>query len=498
MTSLASVGDGRYALVERIATGGMGEVWRATDTVLGREVAVKILRAEYADDATFRARFQAEARNTAALHHPAVAQVFDFGETPDTDGQRATAFLVMELVPGEPLSAVLAREGALDPARAADIVAQAAAGIDVAHRRGIVHRDVKPANLMVTPDGMVKVTDFGIARAGDAVPLTGTGQVIGTAQYLSPEQAKGDPAGPPSDVYSLAVVLYECLTGTRPFTADQAVAVAMQHLREDPPPLPASVPAGLAALCMSALSKEPGDRPATAGDLAARLRDPGLGTADGDAAVTAPLAGPTATPDSPEHTAVLSDTHPAGRQRTRRVGLLAPIVAAVAVLVLVGAIGYALTGNDDPEANNKTPSGSGGEVAQPRGVRVNPSDYVGRPYPEARSALEADGLRVAHTKQRGEDGAPGTVAYVQPHGRVPRDSTVTLGVWQAPPPAPAPEPDQGDDARDDSKGNGHGKPKPPKEHEDDKGEHGKGKHGEGHEPPGLLGGLDDDENDGED
>jgi len=187
MTSPASVGDGRYALGERIATGGMGEVWKATDTVLGREVAVKILRAEYADDATFRARFQAEARNTAALHHPAVAQVFDFGEIPDADGQRASAFLVMELVPGEPLSALLARGGALHPERAADIVAQAAAGIDVAHGRGIVHRDVKPANLLVTPDGTVKVTDFGIARAGDAVPLTGTGQVIGTAQYLSPE-----------------------------------------------------------------------------------------------------------------------------------------------------------------------------------------------------------------------------------------------------------------------------------------------------------------------
>ncbi|MGH3314915.1 MAG: protein kinase domain-containing protein [Nocardioidaceae bacterium] len=492
MTSLASVGAGRYALRERIATGGMGEVWRATDTVLGREVAVKILRAEYADDATFRARFQAEARNTAALHHPAVAQVFDFGEIPDTDGQRASAFLVMELVPGEPLSAVLAREGALDPARAADIVAQAAAGIDVAHRRGIVHRDVKPANLLVTPDGTVKVTDFGIARAGDAVPLTGTGQVIGTAQYLSPEQAKGNPAGPASDVYSLAVVLYECLTGTRPFTADQAVAVAMQHLRDDPPPLPAWVPAGLAALCMSALSKEPGDRPATAGDLAAHLRDPGLATGTGPAApVTAPMAATAAAPSSPEHTAVLSGTYPAHQRPRRRVGLLVPIAAAVAVLLLVGAIGYALTGSDEPQADGDAPSGSGGAAAEPQGVRVDPSDYVGQPYPEARNALEADGLRVARTNQRGADGTPGTVAYVQPHGRVPEDSTVTLGVWQSPPPAPAPEPAPKPDKGDDSRGKGDDEGKPPTEHKKDK-------HGKGHEPPGLLGGLDDDENDGED
>jgi eukaryotic-like serine/threonine-protein kinase len=495
MTSLASVGDGRYALGERIATGGMGEVWRATDTVLGREVAVKILRAEYADDATFRARFQAEARNTAALHHPAVAQVFDFGEIPDTDGQRATAFLVMELVPGEPLSAVLAREGALDPERAADIVAQAAAGIDVAHRRGIVHRDVKPANLLVTPDGTVKVTDFGIARAGDAVPLTGTGQVIGTAQYLSPEQARGNPAGPASDVYSLAVVLYECLTGTRPFTADQAVAVAMQHLRDDPPPLPASVPAGLAALCTSALSKEPGDRPATAGDLAAHLRDPGLATDAGTAApLTAPMTDSAAATTSAEHTAVLTGTSPARQRPRRRVGLLVPIAAAVAVLLLVGAIGYALTGNDEPQAGGDAPSGSGGAAAEPQGVRVDPSDYVGQPYPEARSTLEADGLRVARSKQPGGDGAPGTVAYVQPHGRVPADSTVTLGVWQAPPPAPAPspEPDKGGDPKGDDS-DGKGDDKPTKEQKKDK-----GKHGKGQEPPGLLGDLDDDENDGED
>jgi eukaryotic-like serine/threonine-protein kinase len=492
MTSPASVGDGRYALGERIATGGMGEVWAATDTVLGREVAVKILRSEYADDATFRARFQAEARNTAALHHPGVAQVFDFGEIPDTDEQRATAFLVMELVPGEPLSDVLAREGALDPQRAADIVAQAAAGIDVAHRRGIVHRDVKPANLLVTPDGTVKVTDFGIARAGDAVPLTGTGQVIGTAQYLSPEQAKGNPATPASDVYSLAVVLYECLTGARPFTAESPVAVAMQHLRDEPPSLPASVPAGLAALCASALSKDPHDRPATAGDLAARLHEPGLATAAGSATATAP-APAAADPSPPEHTAVLTGTYPAREHPRRRLGLFVPLAAAVAVLLLVGALGFALTGNDDPQAASDALSGSGGGAAQPQRVRVDPADYVGQPYPAARSALEADGLRVARSKQRGEDGAPGTVAYVQPHGSVPQQATVTLGVWRSPPPAPAP-PAESDPRRDrsgnGSEGKGHDKGKPSKGHKD--------KHGKGHEPPGLLGGLGNDETDSDD
>jgi len=297
------------------------------------------------------------------------------------------------------------------------------------------------------------------------------------------------------------VVLYECLTGTRPFTADQAVAVAMQHLRDDPPPLPAWVPAGLAALCMSGLSKEPGDRPATAGDLAAHLRDPSIAAGAGagsrgdtEAPATAPMSTSAAGPSAPEHTAVLSGTYPAHQRPRRRIGLLVPIAAAVAVLLLLGAIGYALTAGDEPQAGGDAPSRSGGASAEPQGVRVDPSDYVGQPYPEARSALEADGLRVARTKQRGTDGTPGTVAYVQPHGRVPEDATVTLGVWQSPPPAPAPEPkpDNGDDSKgDDSKDKGD--EKPPKESKQDK-----GKHGKGHEPPGLLGGLDDDENDGED
>jgi hypothetical protein len=202
-----------------------------------------------------------------------------------------------------------------------------------------------------------------------------------------------------------------------------------------------------------------------------------------------------AAPSSPEHTAVLTGTYAAHQRPRRRVGLLVPIAAAVAVLLLVGAIGYALIGNDEPQAGGDAPSGSGkGAAAERQGVRVDPSDYVGEPYPEARSALEADGLRVARTNQRDEGGTPGTVAYVQPHGLVPADSTVTLGVWQSPPPAPAPEPDRGDDSKgDDSKGTGDDKP--PEEQKKDKGKHGKG---QGHEPPGLLGDLDDDENHGED
>ena len=172
--------DERYVREERIATGGMGEVWRARDTVLGREVAVKLLKPEYADDPTFRARFEAEARHAAALHHSGIASVFDFGVLEEDH----TPYLVMELVDGDPLSTLLAGGRPVDPAQARRLIAQAADALGAAHAAGVVHRDVKPANLLVTPDGRIKVTDFGIARAGDSAPITTTGQVLGTPQYI--------------------------------------------------------------------------------------------------------------------------------------------------------------------------------------------------------------------------------------------------------------------------------------------------------------------------
>jgi predicted Ser/Thr protein kinase len=255
------LGD-RYRLGDRIAVGGMGEVWRARDELLDREVAVKVLKPEYAQDESFLERFRAEARHTAALTHPGIAGVYDYGEG------AGTAYLVMELVPGDPLSALLAREGRLSPDRTLDLVAQVARALDTAHRSGVIHRDVKPGNILVCDDGTVKVTDFGIARAADAVPLTKTGVVLGTAQYLSPEQGNGSGVTPASDVYSLGVVAYECLAGKRPFEADSPVAVAMAHLYEDPPPLPDDVPAEAATLVMTAMAKDPTARYASAADLA--------------------------------------------------------------------------------------------------------------------------------------------------------------------------------------------------------------------------------------
>jgi tRNA A-37 threonylcarbamoyl transferase component Bud32 len=243
---------GRYRLDERIAVGGMGEVWRGEDIVLGRAVAVKCLKPEYVDDAEFRERFRGEARHAAALSHPGIASIYDYGEQVEPE---TAAWLVMELVEGEPLSALLHRCGRLSADQTLDIVGQSALGLEAAHAIGVVHRDVKPGNLLVRPDGVVKITDFGIARAADAVPITRTGSVVGTAYYLSPEQASGGVVTPASDVYSLGVVAYECLAGQRPFPGDNPLAVA------------ADVPAAVRDLVLSALEKDPAKRPAHAGDF---------------------------------------------------------------------------------------------------------------------------------------------------------------------------------------------------------------------------------------
>ena len=284
------LGD-RYRLARRIAVGGMGEVWRAEDTVLHRTVAVKVLKSEFSSDPTFLERFRTEARTTASLQHPGIANVFDYGEmdlssSPGSDGGAGadTAYLVMEHVDGEPLSAVLAREGRLPAPRVLDVVRQAALALSEAHRAGMVHRDVKPGNLLVRRDGVVKITDFGIARAADAVPLTQSGMVVGTAQYFSPEQAEGRLVGPASDVYSLGVVAYECLAGRLPFVADSPVAVAMMQIRDAPPPLPPDVPGPVRSLVLRTLAKDPRSRFGTGGELADAVRAVQEGRYDGTAA----------------------------------------------------------------------------------------------------------------------------------------------------------------------------------------------------------------------
>ncbi|MDJ0355753.1 protein kinase [Paenarthrobacter sp. PH39-S1] len=253
---------GRFQLTSRIAIGGMGEVWRAKDLVLGRTVAIKILKEEYTGDPGFRERFRAEARHTALLNHVGIANVFDYGEE---DG---SAYLVMELVPGDPLSSIIEHEHVLSSDRTLSIIAQTARALSVAHAQGLVHRDVKPGNLLITPEGRVKITDFGIARLADQVPLTQTGQVMGTAQYLAPEQATGQIATGSSDIYSLGIIGYECITGHRPFSGESQIAIALAQVNDAPPPLPETLPTPVRALLMSMLAKDPANRPANANKLA--------------------------------------------------------------------------------------------------------------------------------------------------------------------------------------------------------------------------------------
>ncbi len=257
---------GRYTLTDRIAAGGMGEVWQATDAVLGRTVAVKVLKGGVTDQVGFDERFRTEARLAAALTHANIAAVYDYGED---DG---SAYLVMEYVPGLPLSRIIADRSPMPAVDAVGLVAQTATALQSAHSSGLVHRDVKPANVLVTADGIVKLTDFGIARAVGAAAMTKAGEVMGTAQYLAPEAALGRETTPLSDVYALAVVTYEMLAGRRPFDADSPVALAMAHVSEPPPGLPGFVPPPIRAVVLAALEKDPAYRPNSAAEYARALQ----------------------------------------------------------------------------------------------------------------------------------------------------------------------------------------------------------------------------------
>ncbi|MDT4988369.1 MAG: eukaryotic-like serine/threonine-protein kinase [Micromonosporaceae bacterium] len=284
---------GRYRLDDRIAGGGMGDVWRGTDEVLGRTVAVKILLPALLEEPGFAERFRGEARTMATINHPGVVDIYDYGSEGDT------AFLVMEYVEGDALSRTLSRVGRLTPARTMALVAQAADALQAAHEKGIVHRDVKPGNLLVRPNGTLVLTDFGIARSAMVGQLTMVGSVLGTAAYISPEQAEGATASPLSDVYALGVVTYQCLAGHRPFDGDSSVGIAMRHVRDAPPPLPNDIPPVVRQVVERAMAKNPSDRYPSAVAMAHAARRAA-------ASVTgAGLAGVPAAPVSPTGTQVL-------------------------------------------------------------------------------------------------------------------------------------------------------------------------------------------------
>ena len=407
--------DGRYALIERIATGGMGEVWRGVDQILGRPVAVKLLSAVHAGDEQFRARFRGEARYAAALSHPGIARVFDYGESSPLGGP----YLVMELVNGEPLSEILERVGRLSPDVTLDIVSQAARALDAAHQAGIVHRDIKPGNLLVMADGTTKITDFGIAKAhaAQAVNLTATGIVMGTALYVSPEQATGPPLTGASDVYSLGVVAYECLTGQPPFVADQPLTIAIMHKHNPVPPLPPDVPRPVGDLVLSMLAKTPEGRPESARHVADRadvIRDArvrsgvdGPYTADLPVVPDFPMAAETFY-DDPERTGGFRR----GNRRLAAAGVgvaLCGVGAIVAVLLTTGGNPVTMTGA------TKSPA-QPGQVVPPATASVRATAAGGTsPGTNLETAPQTTAARSAHptpsrTSPRPTQDAPPTSA----------------------------------------------------------------------------------------
>jgi eukaryotic-like serine/threonine-protein kinase len=438
----------------------MGDVWRATDEVLGREIAVKVLKRELSGEHGFLERFRREARQTAALSHPGIAAVFDYGEE---DGN---AYLVMELVPGEPLSNLLARDGALPAPVAISLVVQTADALAAAHRAGLVHRDVKPANLLVTPDGTVKVTDFGIARALESSQLTATGTVMGTAQYASPEQISGAATTAASDVYSLGIVAYEMVAGRSPYQADSNIGLAMAHLQTEPAPLPDAVPDALAAVILRALAKDPATRPADGAAFAAELRalpPDGRSTLDTrtrampvPVAVDPPTArmGPLALDEATRRPFLDG----AGRRRSVLRYVLVGIVGIVAVVLLstraanrgddvdaaVGdtsttAAAVTDTAPADPTATSlaersepTTPTpvtASSAAVVEAPATIVDEASYLGRRKDDVIKELEALGFTVVERKAGPiRDAKNNTVVGVEPTGSLEAGSTITVVV----------------------------------------------------------------------
>jgi eukaryotic-like serine/threonine-protein kinase len=359
MTLAGAVLDGRYVLDEQIGTGGYGEVWRATDTALSRPVAIKLLHPRYTQRSEALARFRAEARHAGGLSHENIAQVLDYGEP--VGGQ--PPYLVMELVDGPSLEDALAG-GPLESSQTMDIVAQTAAGLQAAHAAGMIHRDIKPGNLLLAPGGTVKITDFGIAHTIGSAPVTASGELIGTPGYLAPERAEGEQATPASDMYSLGMVAYECLIGAAPFSGT-ALEVALAHRDLPLPPLPPSVSADVCAFVMRLTAKDPARRLDDAAEVAVwagLLRD-GVGVSALQAWPD-PAPGPSA-PGSP----------PVAGWLQRRTVLVYACVAVTALVVIVVAsvIGFASTPGPVAASPVSPRSSQGGAAAPPtRGPVTSP------------------------------------------------------------------------------------------------------------------------------
>jgi serine/threonine-protein kinase len=427
MTTPQVLGE-RYEIGGVLGRGGMAEVHRGRDLRLGREVAVKVLRSDLARDPSFQVRFRREAQAAASLNHPAIVAVYDTGEDRTTTG--ATPYIVMEYVEGETLRDVLRREGPLPPERAMSLAADICGALDFSHRNGIVHRDVKPGNVMITPQGSVKVMDFGIARAvsDSAATMTSTAAVIGTAQYLSPEQARGEGVDARSDVYSMGCLLYELVTGAPPFTGDSPVAVAYQHVREDPR-LPSlinpRVPPELDAILLKAMSKNPANRYQSAADMRSDLlralagqrveATPVMGESEKTAIIGAPPGGYGYADDGD-----WDDEDEEARRRKRRI---IAIVSVLAVLLVAGAIAAAflLSGDDEPTAPTVQ------QVAVPA--------LVGMTQADAEAAITGAGLKVGTVSSEAssaEDAGKVTDSNPASGAQVDEGSTVDIVVGAGP------------------------------------------------------------------
>ncbi|MEH1126603.1 serine/threonine-protein kinase [Micromonospora sp. CPCC 206061] len=393
----------RYRLGERVATGGMGEVWRATDVLLDRAVAVKVLRPGLVAEPGFTERFRSEARTLAGLHHPNVVSVYDYGEGD-------TTYLVMAYVEGEPLSERIEAAGRLDVAETVSIVTQAAAALHAVHLKGVVHRDVKPGNLLIQPNATVVLVDFGVARSAAAGSVTKTHEVIGTALYMAPEQVSKKPLSPATDVYALGAVAYHCLAGRPPYEGENALQVALQRLEGEPDPLPDDVPEGVRAVVTRAMAREPEDRYPNAEALADAMRAAGGGATTallaGASGAAAVVPGAAARPGGPATTASFPAAHTGSRYRKWWAlggALLVGAVAAAAIALLPdddGGGGENPGPGDVPSSQAVVTDDAGSPTRRPAGRTTAPTQSAS---PSASPSEAATSAPATPEPTEGED-----------------------------------------------------------------------------------------------